>query len=175
MYSPNNPLRPKTIPVLCATSRAHHSLSAIAVSLFLSLGFLFVLTTRAAPAAKGQMAYATVFVGEQTHKDMRPNQESCFTRIYNIPASATVGIAINYPNGSKGERVVVGVGDGGVLGNGKGVEVIPLDSGRNIRFNFQVAESSGLYRVTLRKGSDEKTVELWVGARPQSLRNNPEL
>ena len=99
---------------------------------------------------------------------MTPNQDSCFSRIYNVQPWATVGIEINYPNGSQGDKVIVRVEDGGVLENGKGVLVIPLDVNSKINFNFQVSDSPGLYRVTLRKGTDEKTVQLWVGATPRN-------
>src|SRR5437588_172261 len=106
-------------------------LVGIAPGLLLTLAFPLVLTTRGAPAFDGQIAYATVSVGQLRYENMTPNQDSCFSRIYNIQPAATVGIEMDYPNASKGDKVVVEVEDGGVLGNGKGVQVISLDDNRN--------------------------------------------
>ena len=144
----------------------------MAAGLFLTLAFPLMLTTRGSPAIDGQMAYATISTGKLKYK-MTPNQDSCFSRIYNVQPLATVGIEINYPNGSQGDKVIVRVEDGGALENGKGVLVIPLDINTKINFNFRVSDSPGLYRVTLRKGNDEKTVQLWVGAIPATGENNP--
>jgi hypothetical protein len=149
-------------------------LPVLAAALFLTVAFPLVLTARGAPADNGEIAYATVSVGTRTYKDMRPNQDSRFSRIYNIQPLATVGIEINYPNGNKGDKVVLEVLDGGVLGNGKGVQVISLDGNRNISFYFQVSDSPGLYRVILRKAHDLKTIQLWVGASPAIDSNNPD-
>ena len=149
-------------------------LAVIAVDLFLTIAFPFVLTTRGYPVVDGEMAYATISVGELKYEHMTPNQNSSFNRIYNIQPLTTVAIEINYLNGNKGDKVVARVEGGGVLENGKGVQVIPLDGSRNIKFNFQVSDSPGLYRVTLRKGNDEKTVQLWVGAPPAIDSNNPD-
>jgi hypothetical protein len=150
-------------------------LPVIAAGLFITLALPLILTTRGSAAVDGQMAYASMSLGTLKYKDMTPNQDSCFSRIYNVQPLATVGIEINYPNGNKGDKVIVRVEDGGVLGNGKGVLVIPLDANKKINFNFQVSDSPGLYRVTLRKGSDEKTVQLWVGLPPQLVKNNSKI
>jgi hypothetical protein len=149
-------------------------LVGVAPGLLLTLAFPLVVTTRGTPAFDGQIAYATVSVGKLRYEHMTPNQDSCFSRIYNIQPLATVGIELNYPNGSKGDKVVVEVLDGGVLGNGKGVQVISLDGKRNMSFHFQVSDSLGLYRVTLRKGHDLKMIQLWVGAPPAIDSNNPD-
>jgi len=156
------------------TKNCSYLFGVIAAGLFLTLAFPLMLTTRGSPAVDGQMAYATIFTGKLQYKDMTPNQDSSFSRIYNIEPLATVGIEINYPNGSQGDKVIVRGEDGGVFGNGKGVLVIPLDANNKVNFNFQVSDSPGLYRVTLRKGSDEKTVQLWVGAIPATSQNTPE-
>ena len=66
--------------------------------------------------------------------------------------------------------MIAEVEDGGGLGNGKGVQVLALDASHNARFTFQVSDFPGLYRVEVRKGHDEKTVQLWVGRPPAIAR-----
>ena len=81
-----------------------------------------------------------------------------------VEPGETVPIAVAWPNAMPGERVVAVVEDGGQMEGGERVKVLVLDERRMGRFEFTTALEPGLYRVTLRRVGETKTVELWVGA-----------
>jgi hypothetical protein len=159
------------------SKKRRYLVPGIALGLVLTFVFPLVLTTRGlttrgAPPVDGKIAYATISVGQLEYTNMTPNQNSCFSCIYGVQPWAIVDIGINYPTGNNGDKVIAEVEDGGVLGNGKGVQVLALDASHNARFTFQVGDFPGLYRVIVRKGKDEKAVQLWVGASPTIARAN---
>jgi hypothetical protein len=109
----------------------------------------------------GIMAVASVQTGEQKFR-LTLNQAGRFNRVRVVPNKA-LPVSVEYAEGEPGQNVVVEVEDGGELGNGKGVEVVKLDSQRQVNFSFKADATPGKYQVVLRKGVDEKVLEFWVG------------
>lgn len=108
------------------------------------------------------MAIARVTV-DQKSRELRPNQVGVFER---IPAQAGTPMAVEiaYPGGLPDQEVAVAVEDGGSIDNKAAMKLLRLDAQQRIRFRFIPGNSDGVYRVTLRKGTDQKTFEVWVGA-----------
>jgi hypothetical protein len=115
-----------------------------------------------AVAASAQSAVVRVEAGERA-VDCRANELGVFERV-RVEPGETVPIAVAWPNAMPGERVVAVVEDGGQMEGGERVKVLVLDERRMGRFEFTTALEPGLYRVTLRRVGETKTVELWVGA-----------
>jgi len=91
------------------------------------------------------------------------NQIGSFDQISNVPGGKPVKIECSYPNGRKDDNVVISLEDGGKLDNGKTVKVVHLDDAKKFAFTFTASRNNpGIYRITIRKGNDEKTIRLWV-------------
>ncbi len=121
----------------------------------------------------GQRAEATISLGKTAYS-LRPNQVGSFGRIL-IGPKDKADIEIAYPNGKPSEIVMVQPMDGGRVGDKLGGLKLELDKQGKLRFQFQANEESGIYRVVLRKQTDIKVVEFWVGdLLPISERRKPE-
>ena len=85
-------------------------------------------------------------------------------------------IEVAYPKGQPGEVVLVQPMDGGRVGDKLGGLKLELDKQGTLRFKFEANEERGIYRVALRKQTDLKVVEFWVGdPLPISERRKPEV
>jgi len=109
----------------------------------------------------GPMAYANVLAGNKLYK-MSPNQVGGFDRIYLQPLQR-VSITAQYPTGGAGDKILIEVEDGGKLDNQTVVENSELDSQRTITFGFTTSGQNGIHQVTLRNGTDIKTLDFYVG------------
>lgn len=124
-------------------------------------------------AVSGQRAEAKIAIGKQTHS-LRPNQVGSFGRIL-IGPKAKADIQVAYAKGQAGEVVLVQPMDGGRVGDKLGGLKLELDKQGMLRFQFEANEERGIYRVLLRKQTDLKLVEFWVGdPLPVSERRKPE-
>lgn len=103
---------------------------------------------------------------------LEPNEFGLFDRISDVSPLEVIPIAMAYPEGNEGEKVVIIVQDGGQLDNGKRVKLVQLDKRKKVSFDFQVTSSPGIYRVMLRKGNDTKVLQFWVGAAPAISKKN---
>jgi hypothetical protein len=83
------------------------------------------------------MAYAQILVNG-TRYEVSPNHAGAFDRISNVQPLATIPIEVTYPAGKVGQSVLIEVLDGGVLDNGKQVEIVRVDFTRRLSFHFQV-------------------------------------
>ncbi len=136
--------------------------------------FLFFIFTNAIsqPLRMGENATCTIKVGEK-YVVTKPNQIGHFNRVYNIPPLSIVPIEVYYPDGKAGEKVVITALDGGTVLEGtdpaKGSigRSTDLNEQKKCVFNFMLTENSGLFRITVAKGTDMKVVQIWVG--PESL------
>jgi len=109
----------------------------------------------------GTPAIANVKVGKN-NLQLIPNEAGMFPRVL-VPANGKVQISVAYPEGTPEDPLVIQAEDGGVL-NGKAViQQGKLDADRNLSFEFQTNEERGVYRVSLRKGMDQKWLDFWVG------------
>ena len=111
---------------------------------------------------------ATVETGSKTHH-LQSNDDDRFGRVYLQPQEI-VKVEIQYSEGQEGERTVLSVEDGGFLNNTVGatdgdkrVLGMALSSDGKLSFQFTAGSDRGLYRVTLKKGLDTKTLDFWVG------------
>ncbi|HYV91429.1 MAG TPA: hypothetical protein VE978_06585 [Chitinophagales bacterium] len=151
------------IKILHAKYRRNFFLSAAAI-LLAAVSFSFPLLAQSQRAADSERSTCKIKVNDKYYEP-RLNQFGYFDRISNLPLDATVTVEISYPDGSDGEQVVISVEDGGKLDNGKTVKVAQLDNQKKLSFSFRfIADDPGVYRITLRKGNDEKVVQLWAAA-----------
>jgi hypothetical protein len=97
-----------------------------------------------------------------------PNQVGQFQRVYVEKTRSTVKVSLDYPNGEQGQTVVVESADGGSIDNKAVSKALQLDQSQNVNFDFTSTDDKGIYRVILRKGSDIKYLEFWVG-QPHAL------
>lgn len=84
----------------------------------------------------------------------------------NITVGAQVPMQAIFPNAEPGEAVIAAVADGGSLNGGKPVLPLTLDAQGRAQFAFTGSQEPGLFRVTLRRGLEVKTIELWAGPEP---------
>lgn len=93
---------------------------------------------------------------------LKPNECGMFPRIP-VSANEKIRVSVAYTEGTPEDPLVIQAEDGGKI-NGKSV-VFPskLDQNGVISFEFQTMKQEGSYRVTLRKGVDEKRLDFWVG------------
>jgi hypothetical protein len=117
----------------------------------------------------GEAAICKIKAGGKVHT-LSPNEVGAFKVVPNIQPLQIVPIEIIYPNSSPNEKVQLSVEDGGALENGKSGMVLQLNDEKQISFTFQPSRQPGLYRISLYKGSDVKTVQVWVGSKPAPTR-----
>ena len=98
-------------------------------------------------------------------QESRPNQLGNFPRTY-IEPNATVPVEVVFSQGNPGQTVVLEAKDGGHFGCGELAQVMKLDEHRRVAFTFHADEQPGIYRVSMRCGSQEKVLPFWVGAPP---------
>jgi hypothetical protein len=94
-----------------------------------------------------------------------------FPRI-TISKGESVNLAVDYPEGTEGDLVVIQAEDGGAIEDAGPVSRGVLDSNRQLRFKFTSTEEGGIYRITLRRGFDEKHLQFWGGKEPAVLAGN---
>jgi hypothetical protein len=128
--------------------------------------------TEPAPAPKKQKASlsgeevsASVTAGGKEYV-VQPDQVGCFERVV-IERGETVPVRVSYPEGNPEDLVVAAVEDGGQINKDQHVILLHLDKNRQLAFQFTASQEAGIFRVTLRKGTDVKTVELWAGPEPK--------
>lgn len=114
------------------------------------------------PGGRGERATARVVLNGNPQPEMRPNQLGVFPR-HPLPASIPVDLEVSYPDAPAGAKIVVAVQDGGRLANGQAVQVLTADASKKAPLRFTPGNNRGLYRVTVRRGMDVKTLEFWVG------------
>jgi broad specificity phosphatase PhoE len=118
---------------------------------------------------EGEAAECRVKVGKN-ESFSRPDQNESFSRVWKMTPRTLAEVEVKYPQGRKGETVVIEAHDGGLLNKNKSVVVATLGTAKKIHFTFTTGENAGLYQVTLKKGHDIKNVEFWVGAEPEPAR-----
>ena len=118
--------------------------------------------------ALGEPAKARATVNDKSF-DLAPNQLGVFQRVY-VGARSQIAVKVDYPKAVNGDPVIIQVQDGGQLDNGTVVQKGEIKDG-NVAFNFRATENAGIHRVSLRKGSDVKTLDFWVGP-PLPVRTN---
>ena len=79
---------------------------------------------------------------------------------------------VEFPGGSEGELVIVQAEDGGQIDQSAVVARKHLDANGTLQFSFTSTLEGGLYRITLRKGFDEKRLEFWGGNDPLAQNTN---
>jgi hypothetical protein len=115
----------------------------------------------------GEMATASTLVGN-TRYNLSPNQIGVFPRVAGLDPHQTLPVEVSYPGASPGDKVIVEAEDGGHFDNKKVVKVADVGGDKSIQFDFTTGGEEGVYRITLRKGADVKTLDFWVGAELQA-------
>ena len=134
----------------------------------LSLATLLLALVALSPPAlaqsagiSGERAYARVTRSRQA-LTLNPNQVGNFPTIDVVPQKS-IKVEVIYPAGQPNEKVTLTALEGGALGNNLGTQDITLDSLQTGTFYFSTGAGRGLYRVAVRKGTDVKILEFWVG------------
>ncbi len=109
----------------------------------------------------GERCYARIVRSKQA-LTVSPNQVGSFPEILVRPQTL-VGVEVFYIAGLANEAVTLIAMEGGTFGNGKTTQDLPLDSLKRASFRFAAGSGRGLYRVSVRKGTDVKLLEFWVG------------
>ncbi len=118
------------------------------------------LATMSAPA--GGRAEATLEVEGQPVR-LAQNQLGVFVPRPEVKPGAQVPIVVSFPDGAVGEKVVANVLHGGDLDGGEAVLIRSLDEKKAVRFTFTAGKSEGIYQVSIRRGAQVRTVEVWAG------------
>lgn len=135
-------------------------LAALAILLhIISLSFIAKSQTS---AYDGERAVCKVTANGKNYQPQL-NPLGYFMRVYGLPIDALISVEVFYPQGNKGDEVVLAVEDGGKFDNDKAIKVVQLDNQKKLAFGFQfIPDNPGIYRITLQKGSDTKVVQLWA-------------
>ena len=80
-------------------------------------------------------------------------------------------MSVAYAEAQPGDLVVVQAEDGGVLEGSRTALPFKLDADRRLRFAFKSTREGGIYRVTLRRGFEERRLEFWGGKEPVVVGN----
>lgn len=110
---------------------------------------------------EGQRAVADISFGGRKYS-LKPAQYGIFDQIL-VEPSSRIPVQVTYPDGEPGEKVIVEVEDGGRLDNDSILAIQSLDDEKRLAFVFRTTAQTGLFRVTLRKGADVKTLNFWAG------------
>lgn len=100
---------------------------------------------------------------------LKANAGGYFQRIAGIEPGSTVPIELAYPDGKEGEKIVLAVLDGGRVNGDKVVDVVKLDRDQNLSFQLHLTNNTGLFRVLITRGREEKVVQVWAGAEMPSV------
>jgi len=155
-------VRAKIPPVTRLVPRMARVALLVAIGALVWVSASFMVSLFAQPSSSVTPT-ATVTVGRKTQR-LKPNSADCFPRVYTQPGQM-VEITLHYP-GADGQKLIVGVDDGGSLADGKAVQVLQLDRSGKATFVFQVGEQPGVYRLSLKRGKDYKALNFWAGEKP---------
>lgn len=114
------------------------------------------------PAEKEETVICKLSVSNKIY-DLKATKAGFFPQVSNVKPSTIVPITVTYPQGIADEKVVLAAEDGGRFDNNKSVMTVFLDAEKKCVFNFHLTKNDGLFDITLHKGNDAKTIQLWVG------------
>jgi hypothetical protein len=116
----------------------------------------------ASSSIRGEMAICKIKINKKQFIRSL-NQNNAFERVYRLQPAAIAFIEVNFPQASTGDTVVAEVHDGGVLNDSSTVLAMEMSNDKKINFKFTAGSNPGVYSISLKKGNDIKTIELWVG------------
>lgn len=128
-----------------------------------------VSVTGAIPVGQhnGYPVVADIMIANARHV-LVPNQIGVFERLY-VKPSQEIQISVGYPEANPGDKVVVEMNDGGLLGNGKPTDIIVLNEAKRASFQIKVTDAFGTHRVALYHNVDRKILDFWVGQSEREL------
>lgn len=88
-----------------------------------------------------------------------------YTRI-SVPAATVVSARVPLFEAEPGERVSIQAEDGGNLLGEAAQGHLTVDDHHGVQFEFRTPAQDGMYRGTIRRGSESRVLEFWVGAEP---------
>ncbi len=130
-------------------------------SLLLALATFSLSALAQSAGISGERCYARIVRAKQA-LTVSPNQVGSFPEI-SVRPQTLVGVEVTYIAGLANEAVALTALEGGTFGNGKTTQDLTLDSFKKASFSFAAGSGRGLYRVSVRKGTDIKLLEFWVG------------
>lgn len=136
------------------------------------------LRTVEPPSTGDESARATVLISGSKPRALLPDLTGCFPAL-RIPGDAILQVKVTYPDGTPGEMVRIEAAEKRQSGGDRIISQGRLDpvksisfriemtssrlhsghkwTGNPLLFRFRTTHGSQLYRITLRKGRDEKT------------------
>jgi|GEM_PF-4933878 len=116
-----------------------------------------------AKAGSPQTTRAVALVGEQL-KSLTANDPSHYERVFVKGGGQKIPVAVSFPQFPPGTKITVESEDGGFIGDKDVVQVLPINDRHQIAFNFVTTPNDGIYRVTLRRGSElVQELQFWAG------------
>jgi hypothetical protein len=94
------------------------------------------------------------------------NELDEFPRIYVAPGEEAE-VRMRWPQAAPGDKVVAAVEDGGQLGHGERVKALEVDANQELSFPFVAGMEPGIYRISVRRGAETKTVQFWASNDPK--------
>jgi hypothetical protein len=110
---------------------------------------------------EGQRTLAKIS-NQGVERTMTPNEIGHFPRVY-IKPSQEVPVELSFPEGRKDDPVAVQLEDGGGLDGRLPAKTYKLDELGKVAFTFRANADEGVYRVVVRKDSDIRVLDFWVG------------
>lgn len=95
-------------------------------------------------------------------EELQEVQGGLFPRVLMEPQK-TAQVRVRFPDAEKGELIIVEAQDGGRTDQGSFLKKATVDENLEIAFDFTTNQDPGIYRVTLRRGAELKTMQFWVG------------
>ncbi len=112
-------------------------------------------------AVHGKEAHSVVVVNKK-RMELTSNIAGEFPRVQ-VKPKETIPVRVTFPGGDPGDFVMIEAKDGGHLENRKIVKPTALDAKRGVDFEFTTNQEEGVYRVLVRRGSDQRLLDFWVG------------
>jgi hypothetical protein len=116
--------------------------------------------------SRGEKVSAWGTVKRQQTPELALNELDEFPRIYVSPGEEAA-VRMRWPQAAPGDRVVAAVEDGGQLGGGARVKALELDANQELSFAFVAGMEPGIYRISVRRGAETKTVQFWASNDPK--------
>ena len=117
---------------------------------------------------------ARVRLADDKIVELAPNALGLFPRVL-LAKEQTVSVTAHYPAADPGEVLVISAEDGGQVNGSSPVQAAPLDANRSVTFRFTTTQNEGVFRVTLRRASEQQQFDFWVGPEPVLQTATPSL
>lgn len=132
-----------------------------------------IARANATPHPGKERIEAAVTLGRRTHA-LGKGRQGVYPQL-DMGPQMRARIELHFPEAKPGDKVAIGVMDGGRImlqDADRRVHPAPgpthrVGADNRIRFIFETDASNGIYRVLVRRGLESRQVEFWVGPKPE--------